>query len=412
MPANDKEASRSPGQVGFDAFVREMLGSTANIRAILAAGGFGDLPDDALLVMAGIGSGGVSMVEMAEILNITESALRAAVGILVRQGYLVRRHLPADPRGSQLALTERARSVADVINIELRKKRWADFSFRQGDIVICTPAKTGTTWLQSICAFLIFQSPELPASISEISVWLDNPAIPFDEAYAKLEAQENRRIIKSHLSLKDMPSDSRATFIAVGRHPLDAALSMYHQIGNSLDVAASKGAAQVGQRGLPSAHDELLRMFDKGSSQRDYLGMTLAQLSDAWARRTDQNMLLVHYEDLSADLDGEMRRIAGRLGIAVPDTLWPVLVKAATFDQMRSKAELYAPSGLELKDPAAFFRTGVPGRGRGLFTESELERYNARVRQFAPPDMVAWLHHEGGSNGAALRSAVKGDVPV
>jgi aryl sulfotransferase len=412
MPANDKEASRSPGQVGFDAFVREMLGSAGDIRVILSANGFGDLPDDALLALAGIGSGGVSMAEMAAILNITRSVLHATIGILIRQGYLIRRNLPAEPNGSQLTLTERARSVADIINIELRKKRWANLSFRQGDIVICTPAKTGTTWLQSICAFLVFQSLELPGSISELSVWLDDPAIPFDEAYAKLEAQENRRIIKSHLPLSDMPFDSRATFITVGRHPLDAALSMYHQISNSLEVAASKGAAQFGQRGLPSPHDELLRMFDKGSSQRDYLGMMLGHLSDAWARRSDPNMLLVHYGDLSADLDGAMRQIAARLGIAVPDTMWSALVRAATFDQMQSKAELFAPSGLELKDPAAFFHTGVPGHGPALFTESELARYNARVMQFAPPDMVTWLHHEGGSNGAARQSAVESDVPA
>ena len=35
--------------------------------------------------------------------------------------------------------------------------RWLGFPFRDGDIVICTRSKTGTTWVQMICALLIFQ---------------------------------------------------------------------------------------------------------------------------------------------------------------------------------------------------------------------------------------------------------------
>jgi hypothetical protein len=38
--------------------------------------------------------------------------------------------------------------------------RWEDFRFRPGgDLVITTPAKCGTTWMQTICGLLIFQDP-------------------------------------------------------------------------------------------------------------------------------------------------------------------------------------------------------------------------------------------------------------
>ena len=50
----------------------------------------------------------------------------------------------------------------------------------------------------------------------------------------------------------------------------------------------------------------------------DSLPGVMWHLTDAWARRDEPNMVLVHYEDLSADLDGEMRRLADRLGIRVP----------------------------------------------------------------------------------------------
>ena len=60
--------------------------------------------------------------------------------------------------------------------------------------------------------------------------------------------------------------------------------------------------------------------------------------TDAWSRRHEPNIVLAHYADLSFDLEGEMRRLADRLGIAVPEDRWPELVRAATFDDMRPGA--------------------------------------------------------------------------
>ena len=50
-----------------------------------------------------------------------------------------------------------------------------------------------------------------------------------------------------------------------------------------------------------------------------------------WADRHRPNVLLVHYNDLKADLDAEMRRVSQFLGIPVDEQLWPSLVEAARF---------------------------------------------------------------------------------
>jgi len=62
--------------------------------------------------------------------------------------------------------------------------RWLGFPFRDGDIVISTRSKTGTTWAQMICALLIFQTPELPAPLAQLSPWLDHLIVPREEVYA------------------------------------------------------------------------------------------------------------------------------------------------------------------------------------------------------------------------------------
>jgi sulfotransferase family protein len=50
-----------------------------------------------------------------------------------------------------------------------------------------------------------------------------------------------------------------------------------------------------------------------------------------WDFRHLPNLLFVHYNDLKADLEGEMRRIARFLEIDVPEEKWSVLADAATF---------------------------------------------------------------------------------
>ena len=106
--------------------------------------------------------------------------------------------------------------------------RWIGFRFRPGDIVISTPRKTGTTWVQMICALLIFQTPELPDSLWRLSPWLDNVGMPLSAQYGQLAEQQHRRFIKTHTPLDGIPLDPRVSYIVTARHPLDTFVSLCH----------------------------------------------------------------------------------------------------------------------------------------------------------------------------------------
>ena len=277
--------------------------------------------------------------------------------------------------------------------------RWSGFPFRDGDIVISSRSKTGTTWVQTICALLIFQTPWLPAPLAELSPWLDHLIAPRDEVYAGLAAQRHRRVIKTHTPLDGIPLDPRATYIVTARHPLDLAVSLYHQ-GANIDRARVReltGQPEPDEPARPRMplHDWLNAWVADDADPRDHLDSlpgVMWHLSGAWARRAAPNIVLVHYVDLSADLDGQMRRLAARLGIAVPERVWPELVRAATFEKMRAAADRLVPTNGILKSNAAFFRRGTSGAGREILTPGELAAYNARAAHLAPPDLLAWLH--------------------
>ncbi len=277
--------------------------------------------------------------------------------------------------------------------------RWLDFPLRDGDIVISTRAKTGTTWVQMICALLIFQTSELPAPLGRLSPWLDHLVAPCEDVYARLAAQEHRRFIKTHTPLDGIPLDSRATYIVTARHPLDMAVSLYHHSRN-IDRVRFRALVGRPEPAEPPPPPEPLREWllawiaddDDPRESLDSLPGVIWHLSDAWSRRDEPNVLLVHYDDLSTDLEGQMRRIAERLGVAVDEQTWPTLVRAATFESMKGSAETLAPSPEILKSNAAFFRRGTSGAGREILTDEEFAAYNARVAELAPPDMLTWLH--------------------
>jgi aryl sulfotransferase len=278
-------------------------------------------------------------------------------------------------------------------------ERWAGFRFREGDVVISTRSKSGTTWMQMICALLLFDSPELPAPLSELSPWVDHTVEPVTDVLARLEAQRHRRFVKTHTPLDGLLVDDRATYVVVARDPLDMALSLYHQ-GDNLDrarLAELTGVPMAARGPRADAHDWLVawtRSTSTALEQPDSLAGVLHHVRDAWERAGDRpNVVLVHYADLLADLPGQMVSLADRLGVDVTAERVAELAPAATFAAMRSRSAELAPDRLGvLRDPAAFFRSGRSGGGRALLSPAERAGYDARVAALAPPEVLAWLH--------------------
>lgn len=290
--------------------------------------------------------------------------------------------------------------------------RWDGFELRPGDIIISTPPKCGTTWTQMICALLVLQEPELPLPLDTLSPWIDMVTRPRKEVFADLAAQTHRRFIKTHTPLDGIPNDPMVTYVCVGRDPRDVALSMDRHIDN-MDIGAFLGARERAARidGVelgplhpppPRPDGERDRFWhwvddDTPSTQSgSSLRFTVEHLQSFRDAGDDLDVVFVHYDDLKADLEGQMRRLAAHLEIEVHEGRWPALVEAATFDSMRSRADTTVPGGGRDHwiDPVAFFSRGTSGQWRDLLDDADLARYAARVRALAPDDLVEWLHRE------------------
>src|SRR3954469_24784152 len=112
-----------------------------------------------------------------------------------------------------------------------------------------------------------------------------------------------------------------------------------------------------------------------------------------WNERHRSNVLLVHYNDLKADLSGEMRRVADFLGISVSPDVWPELVEAAGFEAMRRDGEVLMGSVAARFQGGGgrFFHQGTNGRWRDVFHEEDLALYDAKVKAELSPACARWV---------------------
>lgn len=282
--------------------------------------------------------------------------------------------------------------------------RWEGFEFREGDIVISTPPKCGTTWTQMLVALLVFGSSDLPRPLSEISLWLDMQLASKEDVFARLEAQTHRRFIKSHTALHGLPYDERVTYICVGRDPRDVAVSCRHHMANiDLDQFLKLREQAVGLEDLAELVPQqkepmdpiveyLMTDFESDNVNVMSLSYVLHHLQSFWDRRDDPRITLFHYSDLQADLPGQLQRLAGVLEIPLSEAKATELASAASFAAMRDNAEMVAPNSDARiwRSTSEFFHRGSNGQWREAFDDELLQRYDERAAALATADLRAW----------------------
>jgi aryl sulfotransferase len=283
--------------------------------------------------------------------------------------------------------------------------RWERFEFRDDDIVISTPSKCGTTWMQNIVGSLVLDRPVLGAPISTLSPWIDMLIRTDEEVFGLLDAQEHRRWIKTHTPLDGLPRHPSVTYIAVIRHPLDVALSDRDHRANTdehraleLRVAAV-GVPEPSLARSPEPQDaaDYLRWFIDNDAPATGSGPNgladfCQQVTTYWERRNAANVHLFHYTDLWENLAGEMRRVASALDVTVDEARWPELVEAATLDSMRQRAADTAPEAQVAlwRDPRLFFRSGGPRDWASLLTAADIAHFHQRLAMLSQ-DAAPWV---------------------
>lgn len=292
-------------------------------------------------------------------------------------------------------------------NHTIDSTRWQRYQPRTGDIVIATSYKSGTNWMQEIVRQLIFQGQDVPerenVSLKQISFWLEQRNLPLDDLLNKLDAQQHRRFLMCHLPLDGLPFFPQLHYIVVGRDARDVGMSMWNHYSEMVDAifANPNNAQNQGFAPLPPPPQDVHAFWQKWITQGYFpwesegypFWGNLHHTQSWWPYRHLPNILFVHYNDLKADLVGEIRRIADFLTIPLVDTLLPSILHAVNIDVMRAREErLKSPLLASLKQGGhSFFFKGTNGRWRDVLSADELQLYEEKAATVLTPDCRAWL---------------------
>ena len=175
---------------------------------------------------------------------------------------------------------------------------------------------------------------------SDKTVSVDNaPKVGVDQAVAK-------RILKTHLPASLCPFDKEAKYIHVVRHPVSCFASCVDFVHSNL-------------RGFEPDLDDCLRWFL--SPELMWWGTWQEHLRGWYERGTDgENVLLVRFEDMKAELPKVIHRVAEFLDVSdLQDAEVEIIARRCGFEYMRTHADLFEmhpPHILQI--PNRFFVSG------------------------------------------------------
>ncbi|HEX4293564.1 MAG TPA: sulfotransferase domain-containing protein [Rhizomicrobium sp.] len=272
---------------------------------------------------------------------------------------------------------------------------WNDFKFRDDDIVIATYAKSGTTWTQQIVRQILFGDSR-DIAVAEASPWLDLRIPPKEIKLPAVEAQTHRRFLKTHLPVDALVFSPKAKYLYVGRDGRDVAWSFYHHHITANEVwydALNNTPGLVGER-IERTELDVVAYFRRWLERDGYPFWPLWEnVRSWWAIRGLPNVMLIHFNEMKADLSGSMRRIAAFLDVPVDETSWDATVERCTFDHMRAHAAEHAPLGGVFWEGGAgnFIHKGINGRWRDTLGPADVKAYEDRALAELGPDCARWL---------------------
>ncbi len=278
---------------------------------------------------------------------------------------------------------------------------WNDFKFRNDDVIIATWAKAGTTWMQQIVGQLVFDGAA-KVNAQKLSPWVDF-RLNSDQAFVDLEAQQNRRYMKTHLPADALVISPLAKYIYIARDGRDAVWSFFnHQANFSEDrfKAINDAWGDAGPKFERGAGD--IRRFYRDWLDRDgYPAWPFwHHVRSWWEIRQAPNVKLIHFNELKRDLEGNVRTIAEFLGMEKSERILRKVTRHCTFDWMKAHSELVTPGGGTSWTGGAdtFIYKGTNGRWRDVLSAGEVAAYEARALAELGPECAAWL---AGENVAA-----------
>jgi len=315
--------------------------------------------------------------------------------------------------------------------------------FRDGDVIVATGAKSGTTWMMNIVHQLRCAGD--PANDlkhnTHTTPWPEcwwHPGETAEDAFATLQTLDGWtnpkypfRAYKSHYrprvdgvpwseavktdSVVPVRQRRGLRFVVCMREGRDVLASMYPF------MAAHRQEFRDMWGGLPQPFkdfDECFDMFVRNSKSSFWHEHVAAW----WDYRHDPNVLLLHFNDLKRDIRGCLAKIASFLELSIPVSAWPLIEEKVSLKWMKEHEDIFKyhmtgptfTGNIMTSEAGSFIRKGVSGEGKGLLSPEQQEIWDGLSEDYfgSMPGLKEWILTGGPLPGADLeRGAVDSRSP-
>jgi hypothetical protein len=278
-------------------------------------------------------------------------------------------------------------------------------TWRNGDVIVSVPVKSGTTWTMNIVHQLREGGdPHFDDLYVEVP-WLElvhGPSATREQRLALLDRMplERRRVLKTHSPPGPLPYQAPGVspdvrYVVVVRNPDEAVASMHPFIAAHSDAWFELWQTPRGAFVRPD-----FRSFYYDVAQHVFGPMIFGFVAAWWPLRHRPNVLLLHFADMKRDHEGVVRRIAAFLGLEPPPERWPAILEYTSFDWMKAnehKFEIQTAAQVPVLDSGAMVRKGKAGAAHEDGVTAEISAEIARLGRtiLADPAAFEWCYRGG-----------------
>lgn len=278
--------------------------------------------------------------------------------------------------------------------------------WRENDVVISVPAKSGTTWTMNIVHQLFTGGTTDFRDIYEEVPWIEflgHPAQTHQEVVERLDAMSlaRRRAFKTHSAPPAVPffaagASPRVKYIVVFRNPEEALVSFRPFIDQHTDEWFDLW--QVPREALcrTEFRSFYYEVIDAKRMQNKFFGF----LDAWWPLRAEPNVLFLHYSDMKHEHEATVRTIAKFLGIDLTTAQWGAILQYTSFRWMKEheeKFEARTTGKVPILRTGAMIRRGETGSARtdGMTDEIAQHLREAAAEICRDPRAVDWYYGGG-----------------
>ena len=239
------------------------------------------------------------------------------------------------------------------------------FPFRDGDIMLATYPKSGTTWCQSIIKRLLNFDEDV--KVVDAVPWLERlPSPDCDEVKAAMELTCQPRCFKTHTpweSIAKSRDGVKLRYIFVERNAKDVCVSLYHH------SRAFQSFAYEGD------FNHFFQMYLHGEVESgSWLEFNLAFYEQH--QRNPEDVLFLTYEDMHCNLVENILRIAKFMSVECTRERAQDIAQKTTFHKLKNDASCnYCWANHRRNEgETAFMRKGEVGDYKNYMSE-EQERF-------------------------------------